>query len=115
MCCWYLPCQGGICFTKWRCPKFSDPPELLVWISDKLSGMKQAYSDVSHPNAEDNKDVLNRFWKYCFLALTDEGTKVIAGVRCLMTWNESYPKRWNSRRVGGEAVLKLPVVLGSTL
>lgn len=101
MCCWYFPCQGGICFTWWRCQKFCDSPKLLIWTSHKLSGMKKAYSDVSPPKAEDNKDVLNYFWKYYFQVLTDEGTKVIPGARCLMAWNESYPKRLNSRCVGG--------------
>lgn len=63
--------------------------------------MKKVYSDESHPKEEDDKDVLNHFWKYCFLALTEEGTKVMAGARCLMAWNESCPKRLSSRHVGG--------------
>lgn len=53
--------------------------------------MKKAYPDESHPKAEEDKDVLNHFWKYCFLAVSDEGAKVIAGARCLMAWNESCP------------------------
>lgn len=58
---------------------FCDSSKLLFWTSHKVSGMKKAYPDVSHPKAEDNKDVLNHSWKYCFLAMTDEGTKVIVG------------------------------------